>query len=152
MLCLVPTIMTKLKEIIKATEQFYNMHWCQSTDTRPFEWNSNWHWEGSVPNHEKPNVYALLEENDEVIYIGLGASRIDGHYKEHGIFRRLLAHAITTNKAKGRGHYQPRRKWSEVVGVGAVGFHKEFSYLAPALEDYLIGLFSPVRNTIKKRI
>ena len=100
MLCLVPTIMTKLKEIIKATEQFYNMHWCQSTDTRPFEWNSNWHWEGSVPNHEKPDVYALLEENDEVIYIGLGASRIDGHYKKARYFSEAISSCDNYQQSK----------------------------------------------------
>lgn len=142
--------MPKLIEIISATNDFFSRHWDKSSDIGPYAWLNNWTWNTSVPHHDKSGVYALLDESGEVVYIGLGASRGGGIYKEHGISRRLLAHVITTDKERGRGTYKPRDNWKEVVDIAAIGFPSIYSYLAPALEDYLIGLFNPVRNSIKK--
>jgi hypothetical protein len=36
-----------------------------------------------------------------------------------------------------------------VVDLGAIGFPEKLTYLAPALEDYLIGMINPPRNVTK---
>lgn len=140
-----------LESIENATDKFFSMHWDKSSEAQPYKWKYDWAWEGSVPYHDKPGVYALIDASGSVIYIGLGASKGGGLYKEHGISRRLLSHVICTDQDKGRGYYKPKDNWKEVVSIAAIGFPVQFSYLAPALEDYLIGEFNPHRNTVKKK-
>lgn len=141
------TTFARLKEI---TEEFFRRHWDSSSSHPAPTWKNEWPWEGSVPYHNKGGVYALFDANGNVVYVGLGASRGGGIYKEHGISRRLLAHVIASDPSKGAGHYVPRKAWNEVADIGAIGFQKEYVYLAPALEDYLISELNPPRNRIKK--
>lgn len=103
-----------------------------------------------MPYHNKGGVYALFDANGNIVYVGLGASRGGGIYMEHGISRRLLAHVIASDRSRGAGYYVPRKAWSEVADIGAIGFPKEYAYLAPALEDYLIGKLNPPRNSVKR--
>lgn len=142
--------MTKIQDIEKATKEFFARHWYNAENIEPMVWKYGWRWEGSVPYHDKGGVYALLDEMGEVIYIGLGASIGNPTYPEHGISRRLLAHVLVADKDKGRGYYKPHENWLEVRDIAAVGFPKEYAYLAPALEDFLIRKFSPIRNQTKK--
>jgi len=142
--------MATIVDILTHTDAFFEMHWPKNSAVSMPSWKTNWSWSGSVPYHDKGGVYALIDGDGEVVYIGLGASRGGGLYKDHGISRRLLAHVIKTCKEKGRGHYEPRQKWAEVWDIGAVGFPREFAYLAPALEDYLIWKVAPSRNSAKK--
>ncbi|GAA5214665.1 GIY-YIG nuclease family protein [Corallincola platygyrae] len=143
--------MPTFNDLKEATDVFFKRHWDKSSHTQPYEWVANWPWRGSVPHHDKAGVYALIDGEGEIVYVGLGASRGGGLYKEHGISRRLLSHVITTDTAKGRGNYKPKPKWQGVVDIAAIGFSPNFSYLAPALEDYLIGELEPKRNKVKKK-
>jgi len=143
--------MASLKELAQHSEVFFLKHWDKSSSLVPPEWRCNWSWSGSVPYHDKAGIYALFDTNGDVVYVGLGASRGGGPYVEHGISRRLLAHVITPDKRKGRGIFRPRDNWAEIADIGALGFPSEYSYLAPALEDYLIGILNPPRNSMKKR-
>lgn len=144
--------MTTLKEIEQATLDFFERHWDKSSSTKPMHWKSNWPWKGSVPYHDKAGVYALINEDGVVIYIGLGASIGNNTYPDHGISRRLVSHVLRTDRTKGNGHYVPHKNWLEVRDIGAIGFPTEYAYLAPALEDFLIRKFKPVRNNTKKNI
>lgn len=144
--------MRKLEDLKRFTNEFFRRHWSDSL-TQPIPtWNNDWKWKGSVPYHDKGGVYALFDASHTIVYIGLGASVGGGLYKAHGISRRLLAHVITTDRTKGRGFYIPQKQWSEVAAIGALGFPTEYAYLAPALEDYLIGVLNPTRNNTKKRL
>ena len=138
-------------ELQKYTKEFFERHWFINSNIEPPTWKIGWPWHGSVPYHDKGGVYALFSEEGEVLYIGLGTSSGGGPYDEHGISRRLIAHVIQTNKEKGRGHYVPQEKWKDVKDIGAVGFPGEYSYLAAALEDFLIRKLTPSRNSVKKR-
>jgi hypothetical protein len=143
--------MNKKEKIIELTNSFFEMHWYSKNEHSSPEWKFGYSWSGSVPYHDKGGVYALLGANDEVIYIGLGASRGGGIYKEHGLSRRLLNHVLDVNKEKGSGHYLPKKKWSTIKDIGAIGFPEELTYLAAALEDYLIGLLNPPENVTKRK-
>lgn len=138
----------KFDELLQLSGEFFDRHWSTSEGIEIPTWKNNWGWQGSVPYHNKGGVYALLDKDNTVIYVGLGVSRGNNLYKEHGISRRLLAHVISTDKSKGSGHYIPKQKWSEVRDIAAIGFPKEYCYLAPALEHFLIERISPVRNSI----
>lgn len=137
------------KELEEYTAEFFQKHWVSDAG-KPPSWKIGWPWHGSVPYHDKGGVYALFSESGEVLYIGLGTSKGGGLYNEHGISRRLLSHVIQKDSDKGRGHYMPKKKWNDVKDIGAVGFPSEYSYLAAALEDFLIRKMSPPRNSVRK--
>jgi excinuclease UvrABC nuclease subunit len=134
-------------EILKIlTDKFFQRHWdIKSGHAIPI-WKNEWSWKNSVPYHNKPGVYALFDANKNIVYIGLGASR-----GSHGIARRLVAHVIKRSPIKGHNYYAPKKIWAEVSDIGAIGFPSEYSYLALALEDYLIGELNPPRNRAKKK-
>lgn len=141
--------MANYDDLISSSNVFFKIHWATTHLGTPPEWRNDWAWEGSVPHHDKGGVYALFDKNSDVIYVGLGASRGGGIYKEHGIARRLLSHVIKRDPEKGTGYYIPKEKWSEVYFIGAIGFSDEYTYLAPSLEDFLIRKISPPRNITK---
>jgi hypothetical protein len=67
--------MNKKQNIIELTKCFFDMHWYHENGSEIPEWKFDYTWSGSVPYHDLGGVYALLGDNDEVVYIGLGASR-----------------------------------------------------------------------------
>ncbi|MDD5360301.1 MAG: hypothetical protein PHI79_05920 [Sulfurovaceae bacterium] len=139
--------MNTIKNVISETESFFEKHWCKNVEIP--QWIGDWKWEGSVPNHDKVGVYALINENGEVVYIGVGASRGGGQYKNHGLSYRLLNHVITTDKGKRRGCYIAKERWKDVKEIYTIGFPVD-SYMSLALEDYLIAKLQPTRNINKK--
>lgn len=143
--------MATINDLIQQSNKFFQKHWDKSSSLQPLEWKHKWPWSGSVPYHNLAGVYALFDAAGNVVYVGLGASRGGGLYKEHGISRRLLAHVIAPDRSKGSGFYKPKDNWAEVTDIGAIGFPTAYSYLAPALEDFLIGILNPPRNSVKKR-
>ena len=143
--------MRQLEVLIKHTDEFFRRHWPDSIGIPAPQWDSQWDWEGSVPYHDKGGVYALFNDLGDLLYIGLGASVGAGNRVGFGISRRLTGHVITTDKEKGSGHYKPEKNWSDVRAIATIGFLNEYCYLAPALEDYLIGRIDPPRNRSKVR-
>lgn len=137
-----------IKDVISETKSFFEKHWCNNIETP--EWIGDWKWEDSVPNHDKAGVYALINENEEVVYIGLGASKGGGQYKDHGLSYRLLNHVITIDKEKGKCHYKAQDRWKDIKEIYTIGFSREYSYMSSALEDYLIVKLQPKKNINKK--
>ncbi|MEJ2612048.1 MAG: hypothetical protein P8179_18740 [Candidatus Thiodiazotropha sp.] len=140
--------MSTMKDVICATHSFFEKHWCEDEEIP--QWSDSWDWKDSVPNHDKSGVYALIAEDKEVVYIGVGASRGGGRYKNHGLSYRLLNHVITTDKNEGRGHYKAQDRWKDIKGIYTIGFPEEYSYISLALEDYLIAKLQPKININKK--
>ena len=138
------------EKLISHTVEFFQKHW--NLEKSPPEWSEPWMWIGSVPNYQLGGVYALFK-GDELIYIGLGASRGGGRYPDSGLSRRLMAHVYRTAPKGSTQSYLPREKWQEVgiTSVSTIGFPLENNYLASALEDYLIGHLNPSENSIKKK-
>ena len=143
--------MRQLEILTKHTDKFFRRHWPESISVPAPQWDSQWDWKGSVPYHDKGGVYALFNDLGDLLYIGLGASVGAGNRVGFGISRRLTGHVITTDKEKGSGYYKPEKNWSDVRAIAAIGFPNEYCYLAPALEDYLIGRIDSPRNRSKVR-
>ena len=92
------------------------------------------------PNFQLGGLYALFS-GDKLLYIGLGASKGGGIYKDRGISRRLLAHVLEIAPKNSPLSYVPQDRWKDlqVDLVATIGFPEDRNYLACALEDYLIG-------------
>lgn len=141
--------MNTMEDVIRETESFFKKHWCENVEKIP-KWSDSWGWKGSVPNHDKSGVYALIDGDKKVVYIGVGASRGGGRYKNHGLSYRLLNHVITTDKNEGRGNYKVKGRWEGVKEIYTIGFPEEYYYMSLALEDYLIAKLQPKININKK--
>ena len=89
--------MAHLSELLFHTEEFFKRYWwCPDETTSPL-WKYNYTWDGAVPYHDLGGVYALINEHQEIVYIGLGSSIGGRKYKEHGISRRLLKHVTKSD-------------------------------------------------------
>lgn len=140
--------MTTRDELARDTNNFFIRHW-NSADGAPPSWDFTWDWRGPVPNYLLGGLYALFRQG-ELVYIGLGSSRGAGIYVDRGISRRLLSHVVRV--APDGESYVPRERWRdlEVDSVGTIGFPMALNYLAPALEDFLIGRLNPPENAVKR--
>jgi hypothetical protein len=137
-------------ELVCHTHEFFNKHW-GFNNTFP-EWDFSWNWCGPVPNYLVGGVYALLK-NNEILYIGLGNSRGGGIYQDRGISRRLMAHVTQSAPTGSSVDSVLRKRWIdlEVDKVATLGFAQCQNYLAPALEDFLIGHLNPIENRVKRK-
>lgn len=137
-------------DLVKYTNQFFDAHW--KAQEQPPEWDFSWQWKGAVPNYQYGGVYALFR-SEELIYIGLGNSRGTVRYAECGISRRLMSHVYVIAPDGSDVNYVPRERWDKnhaaIDLIATLGF-SEFSYLSPALEDYLIGKINPPENSMKR--
>ena len=127
------------------TSEFFRFHWPADFNEAP-----NWvSWQeflkGSVPNHQHGGCYAIFS-GPSLIYIGLGVSRGGGIYQQHGISRRLMAHVLRSDLARGRQWSKLDESWRDATAIYTLGFPGR-EYLAPALESYLIRELSPPRNS-----
>lgn len=143
-------LMNSLERLKEITLEFFDNHW-GSSDVKP-EWDDSWDWCGAVPNYKLGGLYALFS-GDNLIYIGLGNSRGGGSYKEHGISRRLLSHVLKISPDDHPHSYMPQERWekAKINKLVTIGFPANLNYLAPALEDFLIGEINPPENSIKRK-
>jgi len=93
-------------------------------------------WPKTWPDNERPGVYVLLNEREEILYIGKSGVCIGS---------RLNAHF----------HYGPNRECvpysaelSSVRFIWTIGFPKDKWFLSTALEEYLIAELDPDLNKI----
>ncbi len=133
------------------TKQFFERHW--NLEISYPEWDGRWRFgPGEIPNQNKQGCYALLDDADTIIYIGVGAGRVSGKYEGCGIGSRLNQHWRVKNKSKNaplsEREYEPISKWKErgVSSILTLGFPEGYGYLAYALEAYLISILSPQFN------
>jgi hypothetical protein len=121
------------------TSAFFRRHWvADEIGDSPPRWKP---WKeflySSVPNHDKAGCYALVC-GQELMYVGLGASKGGGIYDEHGLSRRLMAHVICADRERGGEWSKLQPTWSSITGLYTIGFAKDSAYLAASLETYLI--------------
>ncbi len=136
-----------------ATDDFFRKHWDRDSNRERPRWKGPWKMVGNLPDGDKQGVYAIFKE-DEVIYIGVGASRNSGNYAGAGIGARFWAYIKTDRpvpKKIGENTYSWKGKWSSYQpdGVMTLGFEPGDGYLAYALEPYLIMKIDPKVNTVK---
>ena len=132
------------------TKKFFELHWGSQLPLPT--WDFSWNWCSAVPNYKLGGAYALFS-GESLVYVGLGASVGGGIYKDRGISRRLLAHVLQIAPAGSSTSYEPQKYWKDaaVDSIATIGFPPELTYLACALEDYLIGMLNPPENNVKRR-
>ncbi|EJO2021560.1 hypothetical protein RQY88_004323 [Vibrio vulnificus] len=125
------------------TQEFFSLHWnavLLGSDCP--EWSDIYEFTGSMPNHNKQGVYAFVKSG-VVTYIGVGASSNGtGRYAGHGLGKRFQSYSKVVD-----GRHVPTDP--RLVDAGAmitIGFKPEQSYLAYALEMFLIGKMSTEHN------
>lgn len=131
----------------ECTHEFFQRHWQSNFGPEPI-WSNLWSvtGQGPVPNGDKQGCYCLYQDTKPV-YLGLGASRGSGLYREHGIGKRLYSHVLCIDTSKGvennKGFYMPRPKWQAVTHLRTIGLPSGYGYLAPALELFLLNRLPP---------
>ena len=94
---------------------------------------------------------------DDVVYVGVGAGQGTARYPNSGLGQRLhwywRRHKTEPSLPDGTSQYEPTAKWRDhgATAIMTVGFPPEYSYLAYALEQYLIRELSPELITLGKR-
>lgn len=139
--------MKTYSNLLEETEVFFRQHWNRDAlGSGPPAWTE---WKtflfGSVPSHDKSRCYALFE-GENLVYVGLGASRGGGIYIEHGLSRRLTAHVICADRARGPQWSKLNDPWTTITQLYTLGFHPDLAHLAAALETFLIRKLTPPRN------
>ena len=134
------------QQLVQATAEFFARHWVVEALGLYPDWLR---WEqflsGSVPNYQHPGCYTVFFDGG-LRYVGLGASRGGGIYTEHGISRRLMAHVIQGDRARGPTWSKLRDRFAGATAIYTLGLPNA-SYLAAALETYLIRSLAPLMNS-----
>jgi hypothetical protein len=144
-----------LDDIIIKTDTFLDLHWPQNKWKKPPNWSNPWLMQGTMPGSDKQGIYALLSHNNEVIYIGVGASLGGGIYEGCGLGSRTSRYT-RVDKCKqsnsiNERHYKPSNEWEErnLLAIATFGFEPEHAYLSYGLEAFLLSEFAPKYNKIR---
>lgn len=145
----------KSQALHSATAAFFSLYWNQNLSTPP-EWSEPWDFNSELPNNGKKGCYALIDENDEVIYIGVAISKPFAEYKTKGAYQpgglgaRLKAYWMVDKSLEPKTKYTTTANWDMVKSIQTIGFDDEHYWLAAALEIYLIEKLQPIRNSKHK--
>jgi hypothetical protein len=137
------------------TRTFLRRHWDPELLDAPHpSWSRPWQFQGGIPNHRLPGCYALLR-GDKVIYIGSGTGKGKERYKGSGLGSRLQVYcsrdfSVKATDPAGR-QYKPTARAKGITALVTIGFDARYSYLADALEAFLIDRLHPEGNTIGRR-
>lgn len=136
--------MSTLSNLLKYTTLFFELHWDEEKLGKAPIWSERHNLIGTMPYFDKQGVYAFVQ-GSEITYIGVGASRGSGRYRGRGLSARVQTYFRYVD-----GVYQPvDPRLKEAGELVAIGFEIDTSYLANALEIYLIGKLHPKYNFIK---
>jgi len=143
-----------VNNVEEKTKEFLKLHWrtelLESVEL-PEAWAA-YNLKGAVPYGDRQGCYALVED-DQVVYIGLGASRGGGLYSEHGLGARLNSHVLKWDRSIASDIesrvYLPQDRWTNITEIFTYGFPSGYGYLACSLEAYLISKLDPPENVAK---
>ncbi|HEY5463388.1 MAG TPA: hypothetical protein VIJ95_09030 [Hanamia sp.] len=141
-------------ELIVETENFFMLYWKDTFGQTP-HWSKRWDFKNSILNHEKKGCYALINKENEIIYIGVAIGKNFGKYKQikgnygGGLGARLKAYWQVDKRPEKENKYTPSSKWEEkgMKDIRTIGFEDEHYCLAAALEIFLIDKLKPIRNS-----
>ncbi|MGO5000539.1 hypothetical protein [Oceanisphaera sp. W20_SRM_FM3] len=143
-----------LDTVKEFTDSFFEKHWSSHLPTRP-EWNDVWAFIGGLPGGDTQGVYLLMSENEEVLYIGVGASKVGGRYSGHGIGSRVSEYHRMAEGQRSvsleQRKYIPKGDWAErgLAKIVTIGFTSEYAYMAYALEAFLIRETETPHNKVR---
>ena len=132
-----------LENLKNQTKLFFTQHWNDEyiREDHP-EWSDLYYFDGSLPNYDKQGVYAFVK-GDEVTYIGVGASSNGtGPYAGHGLGKRFQSYSrVIAGK-----HTPTDQRLVDAGSMTTIGFTPKTSYLAYALEMFLIARIKTLHN------
>lgn len=136
-------------DLIARTSEFMALHWPSNAGTATPDWSPTIFARSSGPwaNHDTAGCYALFDSAG-LIYIGSAISRSSGQYEKDSIGRRLQKYFRVTKDENGVPIHAPKPEWETVETLRTIGFPRDYYYLAPALEQYLIGHLVPRENAL----
>lgn len=140
--------MNEFSDLQTKTAEFFQLHWPSGNEEAPqwIKWDPFLSAPG--PNYDKVGCYALFA-GPEVFYLGVGMAKgkPGSRYENHGISARLN-HVMSADHEKGSG-YKLKEKWANlgINGAYTLGFTK-YTYLALALENFLITEMRPRENSL----
>lgn len=129
-------------ELIRASDEFFHLHWVRGEE-RPF-WTSDLYTGiGHMAHGDQPGCYAIVRRGS-IRYIGLAAGKGNARYPNFGLAGRTHNYLIR-DFAASRAHPERLPMWKLRYegdeGLYCIGFPFARSYLAAALESYLIDKF-----------
>jgi hypothetical protein len=153
----------KLPELRSATMEFFRLHWPHEIWNHPPDWSAPWHLRGTMPGTDKQGIYALLDQNGNAIYVGVGAAFGGGIYEGCGLGARTARYfrvkkdqkAIAVNERC----YEPSKEWQgrDFVAITTLSVERDQAYLAYGLEAFLLSrfetlLFNKVRSARQRNV
>lgn len=131
------------KELRKATEYFFAT-FINRDNAEYAEWSEPWCFNGELPNNDKNAGCYGLFAGDELVYIGKGLG------KNSGLASKVSKRWVS-NKGDLEQQYIPSKEFPDITSIMTIGF-EDHSFLAAALEIYLIEVLLPPRNKNYKPI
>lgn len=143
-----------IDSVKQLTTTFFEKHW-NITDAPTPDWNEPWNFIGGLPGGDTQGVYLLMNDDHEVIYIGVGASIVGRAYTGHGIGSRVNNYIRMADGQRSvpldRRKYEPKGEWAErdLSNIVTLGFSQDYAYMAYALEAYLLREFETPYNKVR---
>ena len=126
--------------LVKETEHFLALHW-PPNESKPTWSDKPWTGIDSVPHYNLQGCYALLR-GDRITYIGSAFGRGNTLRRGFGISSRLAGYYVRRDRTVIREDKVPVYTFRHgYTAAYTIGFSC-YSYLAIALEHYLIGRFA----------
>lgn len=138
----------KLKDLKSLTQEFFLNHWNSELLGDYPQWSDVFSDFVRMPNYLKAGVYAFVKD-EEIIYVGVGASKGGGIYQDRGLSRRFQSY-VKIDKVK-KIPYIVDYRLKEAGSVITIGFESGYAYLAYSLEAFLISRMNPIYNKIGKK-
>lgn len=142
--------MTSSKDVEITSRFFFKKHWSPDGGEIP-AWSAPFKIEGSnglITHGNLPGCYAIYNDHDALLYVGVGRSVKQGPYAENALDRRIRGHVYRVDKSSGT--YVARSPWKErgATHIRTIGLPQKFFYVSASLEEFLIHELKPPFNRI----
>jgi excinuclease UvrABC nuclease subunit len=102
--------------------------------SEPFDINTQY--SSTWPNNELPGVYLFLSDSYELLYVGK-STLLGARFSKHFHYSEDKRSGVPVTDESKDTRY-----------IMTIGLRKEFGWLAPSLEEFLIAKLKPLRNEI----
>lgn len=143
-----------LENLQTLTKEFLDLYFKNSTN-QEMKWSDLWNRVGNFPNNSKRGIYAFLNSEKKIIYIGVGAKvACASKYETNGIANRVFQRLNLSTPKDELGRFRQKKGWEDLEYVITFPFktsenlQEDDSYMAYAFEQFLIRRIRPVKNKV----
>jgi len=142
------------KDLIAKTNLFFKLHWPENNEPNIPKWSEPWDYNSSIPYGDKPGCYAFIDNNNQIVYIGVGASKGKGIYGDAGIGKRVGRYKRLNKSPDTNTKYELKEPWNNrnIKELRTIGFPPKYGYLTYSLEVFLIRNLQPVKYNSTNRV